>query len=171
MSNQKKSVAKHYLLVSCLMTVMSFFSQISQAAITPYIIETKTLSFGSLIYVPGACKLAYNTQVITNLTSQNICTNSSGSAGVYRIFANPNKQVQIKLNSHSDSGNGILYVPDGQLVSDVASAIIIADTTQTINSGTSGIIDITIGGQLTISSILTPASIYNELFTITFVEI
>ena len=153
------------------MFIIGLFSLPLKAAITPYIVETKTLSFGSIIFISGSCQMAYNTQVITNLTSQNICTNSTGTTGGYRIFANPNKQVQIKLNSHGDNGNGIIYVPDGQLVSDVANGLIIADTTKTINSGASGIIDITIGGRITINSVLASSSIYNELFTIDFVEL
>jgi hypothetical protein len=155
-----------------LFTVAYWFCSFSaQALITPYIVETKTISFGNIIFIPGSCLMAYDTQVITNITSQNICINSSGTTGGYRVFANPNKQVQIKLNSHGDSGNGIIYVPDGQLVSDIANALIIADTTKTINSGTSGIIDITIGGRLTINSMLSSSSAYNELFTIEFTEL
>jgi len=167
----RKSELNFKSALCSLILIIGIISLPLKAAITPYIIETKTLSFGSVIFIPGSCQMAYNTQVITNLTTQNICTNSSGTAGGYRIFANPNKQVQIKLNSHGDNGNGIIYVPDGQLVSDVASALIIADTTQTINSGASGIIDITIGGRITINSVLASSSIYNELFTIDFVEL
>jgi len=141
------------------------------AAITPYIVETKTLYFGEIIFIPGSCSMAYNTQVISNLTSSNICTSSTGTSGTYQIFANPNKQVQIKLKSHGDTGNGIIYVPDGELVSDFESAIIIADTTKTINSGASGIIDISIGGRIIINSMLSSSSAYSELFDIEFTEL
>jgi len=141
------------------------------AAITPYIVETKTLFFGNIIFIPGSCLMVYDTQVINNLTSSTICTNSTGTAGTYQIFANPNKQVQIKIKSHGDTGNGIIYVPNGELVSDFESALIIADTTKTINSGTSGIIDITIGGRLTINSMIASSASYGELFEIEFTEL
>lgn len=141
------------------------------AAITPYIVETKTLSFGSIIFTSGSCSMAYNTQVITNLTSSNICINSTGTVGNYQIFANPNSQVQITIKTHVDNGNGIVYVPDGELVSDFESMLIIADTTETINSGASGIIDITIGGRLTINNLLSSSSGYSELFEIEFIEL
>lgn len=148
-----------------------FYSYSVLAAITPYIIETKTLHFGELVFVSGSCSMAYNTQVITNLTSPDICINSIGTIGTYQIFANPNKDVQIKIKTHTDTGNGIVYVPDGELVSDFESALIIADTTKTINSGASGIIDIAIGGRLTISSTLSSSSVYSELFEIEFIEL
>ena len=148
-----------------------FYSFSVFAAITPYIVETKTLYFGDIVFIPGSCSMAYNTEVISNLTSSNICTNSTGTAGTYQIFANPNKQVQIKIKSHGDTGNGIIYVPDGELVSDFESALIIADTTKTINSGASGIIDITIGGRLTINSMLSSSNAYSELFDIEFTEL
>jgi len=141
------------------------------AAITPYIVETRTLHFGDTLFIPGSCSIAYNTGVISNLTSSNICTDSTGTTGTYQIFANPNKQVQITIKTHADSGNGIIYVPDGELVSDFESAIIIADLTKTINSGASGIIDITIGGQITINSMLSSSSAYSELFDIEFTEL
>jgi len=150
---------------------MLFFSFVIHAAITPYIVETQTLYFGNIIFIPGSCLMAYDTQVVTNLTPQNICVSNSGTTGGYRVFANPNKQVQITVKSHGDSGNGIIYVPDGQIVSDFESALIIADTTKTINSGTSGIIDITIGGRLTINSTLSASNSYTELFDIEFVEL
>ncbi|PCH94050.1 MAG: hypothetical protein COB83_12610 [Gammaproteobacteria bacterium] len=146
-------------------------SSYAKAAIVPYIVETKSLYFGNIVFVPGSCLMAYDSQLISPLTPQNICTSTLGAAGSYRIFANPNKQVQIKIKSHADSGNGIVYVPDGQLVSDVANALIIADTTQTINSGVSGIIDITLGGRLTINNNLASSSTYSELFDIEFVEL
>ena len=141
------------------------------AAITPYIVETRTLYFGHIVFMQGSCSMAYDSQVISNLTASNICTSSTGTAGTYQIFSNPNTQVQIKLKSHGDNGNGIIYVPNGELVSDFETALIIADTTKTINSGASGIINITIGGRLTISSTLASSASYDELFEIEFIEL
>ena len=141
------------------------------AAITPYIVETRTLYFGHIVFMQGSCSMAYDSQVISNLTTSNICTSSTGTTGTYQIFSNPNTQVQIKLKSHGDNGNGIIYVPNGELVSDFETALIIADTTKTINSGASGIINITIGGRLTISSTLASSASYDELFEIEFIEL
>jgi len=141
------------------------------AAITPYIVETRTLYFGHIVFMQGSCSMAYDSQVISNLTTSNICTSSTGTTGTYQIFANPNTQVQIKLKSHGDNGNGVIYVPNGELISDFETALIIADTTKTINSGASGIINITIGGRLTISSTLASSTSYNELFEIEFIEL
>jgi len=162
---------KHKIAAISLLNIMALFSLPTVADITPYIVETQTLYFGNVIFVPGSCQMAYDTQVISNLTVQNICATSLGTTGGYRIFANPNKQVQIKINSHTDSGNGIIYVPDGQLSSDVENTLVIADTTETINSGTSGIIDITLGGRLTINSTLSSLTLYNELYDIEFNEL
>ena len=154
-----------------LITALCLYPFYTFSSIVPYIVETKTLHFGNIIFIPGSCLMAYDTQVITNLTPHNICASNSGTSGGYRVFANPNKQVQITIKSHGDIGNGIIYVPDGQIVSDFESALIIADTTKTINSGTTGIIDITIGGRLTINSTLASSSNYNELFEVEFIEL
>ena len=162
---------KVVLPCAVLLYTILLYSCSALAAITPYIIETKTLHFGDVVFIPGSCSMAYSTQVLTNLTPQNVCTSSTGTSGTYQIVANPNKQVQIQIKSHGDTGNGIIYVPDGELVSDFESAIIIADTTKTINSGASGIINITIGGRLTINSMLSSSSAYSELFEIEFVEL
>jgi len=166
-----KNIAKLNRQLILLLSGILIYSLSAFAAITPYIVETKTLYFGNVVFIPGSCSMAYNTQVISNLTSSNICTSSTGTTGTYQIFANPNKQVQIQIKSHGDTGNGIIYVPNGELVSDFESALVIADTTKTINSGASGIIDITIGGRLTINSMLASSTPYSELFEIEFTEL
>lgn len=171
MTESIKNTARLKRQLILLVGGMLFYSLSVFAAITPYIVETKTLYFGNIIFIPGSCSMAYNTGVISNLTSSSICTDSTGTTGIYQIFANPNKQVQITIKSHGDTGNGIIYVPDGELVSDFESAIIIADLTKTIDSGASGIIDITIGGQITINSMLSSSSAYSELFDIEFTEL
>jgi len=171
MNKLMKNTAKFNKQFILWMSGILIYSCSAFAAITPYIIETKTLSFGNIIFIPGSCSMAYNSQVISNLTSSSICTSSTGTIGIFQIFSNPNKQVKIKIKSHGDTGNGVIYVPYGEIVSDVESAIIIADTTKTINSGASGMIELTIGGQLTINSILSSSSVYSALFEIEFTEL
>lgn len=171
MSKSIRNTARLSEKLALLLSGILIYSFSTFAVTTPYIVETKTLFFGSIIFIPGSCSMAYDTQVINNLTSSNICTNSTGTTGTYQIFANPNKQVQIKIKSHGDTGNGVIYVPNGELVSDFESALIIADTTKTINSGASGIIDITIGGRLTINAIIASSASYGELFEIEFTEL
>jgi len=163
-----KKSKKIILFFSSILTMLPLYTA---AFITPYIIETRTLLFGEVIFIPGSCTMAHDTMVITNITAQNICVDGIGSSGSYRIFANPNKQVQIKINSHINSGNGIVYVPSGILESDVESKNIIPDINETIDSGASGIINITLGGRLTINTILTPSSTNSELFNIDFTEL
>ena len=171
MNKSSNKIAKKSSKLTLLLGAVFLYPLSVFAAITPYIIETKTLHFGDIIFIAGSCQMAYDTQVITNLTPQKICSNSTGTVGKYQVFANPNKLVQIKIKSHHDTGNGIVYVPSGELDSDFQTTLFIADINHTINSGTSGIIDITIGGRLTINNMLSSSSVYSELFEIEFIEL
>lgn len=134
----------------------------------PYITENSEIHFGYLIYIPGGCVMAYDTLVLTNNTSAEICTSDKGQAGKYRIYADPGKSISVKVKSHND--DGIIYVPAGQAVSDTESILLVSDIGIVINSGVSGIIDITLGGRIQVNTILISNKNYDENFDIEFSE-
>lgn len=153
--------------ISLLLLCMSLPSH----AIEPYITETNRLHFGELIYIPGGCVMDYDTRLLTNNTPANICITSHGQLGKYRIFSNPNTTVSINVKAHNDDGSGIIFVPEGRAISDAENKTFLANTGFTIDSGTSGIIDIHVGGRIQINAILSSNTNYLEDFDIDFTEL
>ena len=150
---------------------LTFFHSMTKAKADAYIIERSRIDFGSLIYISGGCVMAYDTKLITNVIGSNICISEEGQLGKYRIYADPHTDITITVKSHNDNGNGIIYVPDGEVTNDIESKLIIADIGITINSETSGIIDINLGGRIRINGILSSNNNYSENFSIEFNEI
>ncbi|MDO6486608.1 hypothetical protein Q4503_02780 [Colwellia sp. 6_MG-2023] len=155
------------IVIFCLF--FTFFHSSTKA--DAYIIERSRINFGSLIYISGGCVMAYDTKLITNVIGSNICISEEGQLGKYRIYADPHTEIAITVKSHNDNGSGIIYVPDGEVTNDIESKLIIADTGITINSETSGIIDINLGGRIRINGILNSNNTYSENFSIEFNEI
>ena len=162
------NIKKVFIAVS--FAYLSLFS-FKSLALTAYIAQTSLIHFGFLIHIPGSCDMAYDTKLITNTSASNICTSSAGQLGKYRIYANPNTQVQIKVKSHNDNGSGIIYIPNGELGSDAETLLIVADVNKTIDSGASGIIDIHLGGSMYLNNMLSSSTNYIESFDIDFTEL
>lgn len=138
----------------------------------PYIIQASTTSFGNQI-VPslGACDLAHDTSILNN-TSGNICSAASGNRGHYRVFAAPNTTVRIVVRPHNNSGDGVIFFPFGVVFSDSTGDIAyIENNTTNIDSGTSGIVEIYVGGTLTLVAKPSVSTSYNFTFEIDFSEI
>jgi len=139
-------------------------------AAVPFLNQTSTINFGNLIFIPGGCDMAYDTKTIVNNTSANICIDPEGQLGKYRITADPSIPITITVKTHNDDGSGIIYVPNGQAVSDTESKLLSANIATVIDSGTSGFIDITLGGRIQVSVTLSASSSYDESFDIEFTE-
>jgi hypothetical protein len=138
----------------------------------PYIVEASSTSFGNQI-VPsfGACDLAYDTSVLTN-TSGSICSGTTGSRGHYKVFAAANTTVRIVLSAHNNDGDGVIFYPVGVVFSDSTAPIAyLEENTINIDSGTSGIVEIYVGGTLTLVSKPTVSTNYNFTYEIDYSEI
>ena len=147
-----------------------FGSQTVMAA--PYIVQASTVSFGDkIVPTTGACDMDHNTSALTN-TSGMICGAASGSRGHYRVFATPNTTVRIVVRPHNDNGNGAVFNPVGEIQSDAAGPIAyIEHNTTNINSGASGIVEIYVGGTLTLLTKPPTSTTFNLDFEIDFSEI
>jgi len=138
----------------------------------PSIIQASTTSFGNnIIPQTGSCEMAHDTSILTNL-SGNVCSTSTGSRGHYKIYSTPNTTVRIVVRPHNNSGDGVIMSPDGVIFSDSTAAIAFVEhATTNIDSGTSGIVEIYIGGTLTLVSKPNTSQTYNFSFEIDYSEI
>lgn len=139
----------------------------------PYIVQVSTTSFGAQI-VPqmGACEMAHDTSVLTNL-SGNLCTSTgTASRGHYKVFAAPSTTVRIVVRPHNDTGDGVVFAPDGVVFSDsTAPTAFVEHATTNIDSGVSGIVEIYVGGVLTLVSKPTNSTTYNFTYEIDYSEL
>ncbi|WP_057832182.1 hypothetical protein [Colwellia sp. TT2012] len=138
----------------------------------PYIVQVSTTSFGSEIAIStGSCNLTFDTSTLTN-TSGVICTGTMGSRGHYKVYATPSTTVRIVVRPHNDSGDGVVFSPDGVVFSDSTAEIAFVEyTTINIDSGVSGIVEIYVGGVLSLLSKQFPNMTVNFTYEIDFSEI
>ena len=151
---------------------VAIFSPLTLQA-APFMQQVSTTSFGANIAIStGTCELAHDTSILTNLSGL-VCTTTSGAGrGHYKVYATPNTTVRIVVKPHNDSGDGVIFAPDGVIFSDsVADIAFIENATTNIDSGTSGIIDIYVGGVLTLISKQSTTTTTNFFYEIDFSEI
>jgi len=140
---------------------------------TPFVVQASTTSFGAQI-VPqtGACNMDYDTSVLTNTAGYLCPSGGTGSRGHFRVFATPNTTVRIVVRPHNNSGDGVVFSPDGVIFSDSTPAIsFVESATTNIDSGVSGIVEIYVGGILTLVSKPTSSTTYTFTNEIDFSEI
>ncbi len=138
---------RKYLLSICII----FFGGKVQA-ITPTFSVNQEINFGSVILTTGSCSMIPTTGALTYYQGMFICEFPKGAQnGSYTITANPNKIVQIKMKPNLDNGNGYMFNPKASVFSDVQQKVIYNNNDFVeINSGDSGIINIYLGGDLTV---------------------
>ncbi|MGJ8691249.1 MAG: hypothetical protein ACSHW0_02065 [Thalassotalea sp.] len=121
-------------------------------AITPYHSVVREVSFGAIFGFPGVCTLDYLTSRVNNV-SGSLCDHAGinfGTTGKIIIYGNPNTQISIRLKSKPNDGDGLTYSASGLYsVNGLPDVVIIADSPQLIDTGSTGNITITLGGTLT----------------------
>jgi hypothetical protein len=123
-------------------------------ALTPTFYVVQEIHFGTVQPVSGSCSMTRETALVSAHQGQFICIlPQDAKNGHYTITANSNKIVQIKIPPNLDDGNDIIFNPNVILKSDVENKVIYNNAEfQTIHSGTSGNIDIYMGGEITVST-------------------
>ncbi|MCP4321440.1 MAG: hypothetical protein GY951_18520 [Psychromonas sp.] len=128
-------------------------------AVTPSFHVNKAINFGLVLFITGNCTMDHNTGVITDSNPSKMCgSNGNGTRGYYTIIANPNKQISFKIDQRNNEGDGFLYIPAGELSSDFETVAITPNIAQQINSGSSGVVNIYLGGQFFIVSPASPST-------------
>jgi hypothetical protein len=131
----------------------------------PFFNEVQEIDFGELLGLTGTCLLDHDSGLITD-GGGSLCpfpNDRYGTPGKYQIVATPNTNVEILIDRRPNSGDGISYTPSGIFqVFGESDTNITAEITQTINSGSTGVITILLGGTLVAS---VPQS-FNSSFSI-----
>ncbi|WP_158968169.1 hypothetical protein [Paraglaciecola sp. L3A3] len=145
------------------LTLMSF----NVLAITPTFNLVQEINFGKLTLSTGSCRMLPADGRIIAFEGTFLCDlpSEGRQVGKYTIIANPNKQVQVRFKRILDDDNGYRFNPRMHLISDVSQKVIF-DTTEyvQINSGDSGIINIDVGGDLTVYELIPPGQTINFVF-------
>ena len=112
----------------------------------------------------------WNTAVLTNLSAKDICADATGTRGEFQILATPNTIVTVTVFNHTNDGDGVEFVPAGQLSSSAGTTVIVPNNPVTINSGATGQIDLYLGGRLIFLTNVTPSTTFFKDFTIEYTE-
>lgn len=138
---------------------MTLLSQTSKAEITPVFGTNNEIAFGAILFVSGNCTMSHVDGSFSDVSPAVMCgTAGNGDPGRYVIIATPNKQVSIKVLQRNNQGDGIMFIPQGQLISDTETLTITPGIAQEIDSGLSGVVNIHLGGRLFVLSQINPGT-------------
>jgi hypothetical protein len=138
-------------------------------AIPPTFTVVREIYFGVILPAPGGCRMIAGTGAIVTNDGQRTCILPEDSHnGLYTIMANPNKTIRVSVQPNQDDGAGIIFNPYINLVSDGFVTKIIFNNTgiQTIDSGPDGIVELQLGGDLTITTTFA----YGQTIPFSFVD-
>jgi hypothetical protein len=124
-------------------------------AITPTFNVVREINFGDVMPVTGSCRMSASTGVIISYIGQFICLlHDNAQNGRYTIIANPNKIIRVKVLPNQNDGNGIVFNPYIELVSDGFTKEVIYNNVgfKQMNSGADGIVEFYVGGDLKVST-------------------
>ncbi|MGS2720624.1 hypothetical protein [Paraglaciecola aestuariivivens] len=124
-------------------------------AITPTFNIVQEIEFGTVLPTTGSCLMHPETGELFAFSGEFICAISENSQiGIYTIIANPNKEIQVKFPPNLDDGTGTIFNPRVQMESDTERKYIVNNNNfVSIDSGASGVVNLYLGGELTISTI------------------
>jgi len=153
------------LLLFLLLSVVSR----SVIAITPTISILREIHYGILLPESGSCRMIASTGVITSYIGQFVCIlPESAHNGRYTVTANPNKVIRFKILPDLDTGTGIVFNPYVELISVGEVGKVISNNVGyvDINSGVTGIVEVYVGGDLTI----TGSNSYGQTISFNFAD-
>lgn len=149
-----------------LLICLSFYSS-SSLAIPPTIQEITSITFGQLVPKSGFCELDPADGSLT--TTNQTCIGNSQLAH-YRITADPNTAIRIRFNQVIDSDEGLQFQPTARMENNLGANTLwyFTGSETTVTTGTDGILDIFVGGRLTINNGLSGTTGYQLNFDVDF---
>lgn len=123
------------------------------------------LSFGELVPKAGFCELD---PISGNISSpDNMCLGNAQIAH-YQIQSTANTQLIVRFNYIEDAAQGLSFAPKARLENDLGTSTLapIAGSDTWFMTGTDGVIDLYVGGTLTVSNALNGLNSYNLSFDI-----
>lgn len=159
----------NFLLRSLLLISMSA-NTFCYADITPVLNTIQEVSLGQVLFTQGNCTISHVNGSFSNVNPGAMCGwEGNGTPGRFTIIANPSRQIRIKILQRTNEGDGFIFIPQGELLSDTETLSITSDVAQDIDSGPSGIVNIHMGGQFFMVSPAAPNTIY-ELIKVNGIE-
>lgn len=158
-------IKTNYLLLA---TALFQYSPLAYS-VAGSITQQAQLSFGELVPKSGFCELD---PINGNISSpDNMCLGNAQLAH-YRIQSTPNTQLIVRFNYVEDGAQGLSFAPKARLVNDLNATSLspIAGADTWFMTGTDGVIELYVGGTLTISNALSGLTSYNMSFDVEFRE-
>jgi len=126
-----------------------------------------TSSFGTVI--PGIGNCTFNPITLVMSSPSDLCTGGE-TLGHIKIFGPANQMQKVKLLSVDDVGNGIHFAPMGRLVNNLGDDISapIAGSETWIRIGSDGVLDIYVGGTLTLSQTRNGSSVFTVKYDVEY---
>jgi len=144
-----------------IVVIVLLFSPIIAFA-APILSVINDISFGDVLGKTGSCELDAITTIIGNQTGSLCLYNQTGTPGRYLIVSSSNTIIRIRVNTKTNSGDGITFVPSGvYLVTGEADVTLLPNTYQDIDTGSTGILEIKLGGVLAASQELSFGTTYS----------
>ncbi|MEP1449117.1 MAG: hypothetical protein ABJK37_23640 [Paraglaciecola sp.] len=143
----------------CQLAVLSMNS----LALTPTFNVVQEIDFGRLTLGTGSCRMSPIDGSIVSFQGPFLCSLSGDvQPAKYVIVANPNHRLQVKVIPSLDNGDGFMFNPRVNMTNDVTS-ILIVDNTEfvEIDTGTSGIVHLDMGGDLTVYGSISSGQTFN----------
>ena len=125
-----------------------------EALTAPIFLKVSDLDFDQVTPKYGECEMDFDTGVITDRFASTLCAYSStGTPAQFRLFGAINQSYDIQVTElYIDGTGGYSFDMSGEASSDIQTVTVVEGSYVTINSGSSGIIDIKVGGILSINS-------------------
>lgn len=141
----------------------------SALAITPTLNVVREINFGTVMPEIGSCRMSASTGVMISYIGQFICVlPENAQNGRYTIIANPNKVIRVKVLPNQNDGNGIIFNPYIELISSGFTKEVIYNNVgfKQMNSGSDGIVELYMGGDLRVNTELP----YGQTISFSFVD-
>lgn len=139
-----------------------FSASVSHADIVPFFVTNRALSFSQILFIQGNCTMSHVNGAFSNVNPAVMCGwAGNGTPGRYVVIANPGRQIRIRILQRDNQGDGFIFLPEGELISDTETLQITAGIAQDIDSGVSGVVNIHLGGRLFVVSPTTPSTSFN----------
>lgn len=143
---------KQLYSIKLLFFFISIFSICKEVNASPIFLKVNDVEFGELLPTSGRCQMDATTGAISDVASSNICSHTvSGTPATYRLFGVPNTLYEFRVNQLISAGeNGFSFTPQGVVVSDAESKPTVTGSYVSVDSGTTGIVDVKVGGVFSI---------------------
>jgi len=112
------------------------------------------MNFSVFMSTNGECSLDSATGNVTELSGNGFCAYAEGaSPATFKFTGIPNEDYEFKVNLLAASNsNGYMFTPEGSITSDLESKVALVGSFVRVNAGTTGIINIRVGGRLRVDS-------------------